>query len=318
MKSIDEKMRQMGTRLKSAGELMRRSAASGVSDAASVLRKARQMPSEWRASRRPIATPSVVDGWSAVTEAAAAPMPGHAAPLGSAETRWKDRNPGIARLLTYAFIALVLFLAVPYPLMLIYRFVDPPISAMMLRNVLLGRGLEQSWVDFQDISPNLAQAVVISEDAAFCRHSGVDWNAVGEALDDLEDGDKPRGASTLPMQTAKNLFLWPGQSYVRKALEVPLAYFMSFVWPKQRILEVYLNVAEWGPGIYGAEAAAQHHFGVSAASLTPGEAALLAASLPSPIKRNAGRPSARVLSIANRIQGRVNREAADAACVFDR
>lgn len=316
MKSIDEKMRQMGTRLKSAGELMRRRAASGASDAASVLRKARQIPAEWRASRRSVAAPSLGDGWSAVTDAA--PMPGHAAPLGGEGARWRDRNPGIARLLKYAIIALILFFAAPYPLMLVYRFVDPPISAMMLRNFLLGRGLDQDWVDFQDISPNLARAVVISEDAAFCRHSGVDWNAVSEALDDLEDGDKPRGASTLPMQTAKNLFLWPGQSYLRKALEVPLAYFMSLVWPKQRILEVYLNVAEWGPGIYGAEAAARHHFGVSAASLTPGEAALLAASLPSPIKRNAGNPSERVLSIANRIQGRVDREAADAACVFDR
>ena len=173
-------------------------------------------------------------------------------------------------------------------------------------------------MDFEDISPNLARAVVIAEDAAFCRHAGVDWNAVGEALDDFQDGDKPRGASTLPMQTAKNLFLWPEQNYLRKALEVPLAYFMSFVWPKQRVIEVYLNIAEWGPGIYGAEAAARYHFGTSAASLSRSEAALLAAALPSPRKRNAGRPSPRLQSIASRIQGRVEREAADAACIFDR
>jgi monofunctional biosynthetic peptidoglycan transglycosylase len=212
----------------------------------------------------------------------------------------------------------VIWLAAPYPLMLIYRFIDPPISAMMLRNALLGRGLDQSWVDFQDISPHLARAVVISEDAVFCRHAGVDWGAVSEALEDLEDGDKPRGASTLPMQTAKNLFLWPGQSYLRKALEVPLAYFMSLVWSKQRVVEVYLNIAEWGPGVYGAEAAAQYHFGRSAASLNRSEAALLAAALPSPRRRNAGNPSPRMQSIASRIQGRVDREAADASCIFDR
>ncbi len=276
------------------------------------------MPSDWLASRGSIAAaPIVADNWSVAPDAAT-PLPERQPAVARGDAGWRDRYPSLAKALKYAVIAVIIWLALPYPLMLIYRFIDPPISAMMLRNVLLGRGLDQSWVDFQDISPNLARAVVISEDAAFCRHAGVDWNAVGEALEDLEDGDKPRGASTLPMQTAKNLFLWPGQSYFRKALEVPLAYFMSFVWPKQRVVEVYLNVAEWGPGIYGAEAAARHHFGVSADSLTRSEAALLAAALPSPRRRNAGRPSARVQNIASRIEGRVDREAADAACIFDR
>lgn len=318
MKSLAEKMRQMRARLKSAGELMRRKAVSGAREAAIAWRKARQMPSDWLASRGSIAPPPVAaDRWGAAPDAAP-PLPERQPALAHGEAGWRDRYPGLAKALKYAGIAVAIWLAAPYPLMLVYRFIDPPISAMMLRNVLLGRGLDQTWVDFQDISPNLARAVVIAEDAAFCRHAGVDWNAVGEALGDFEDGDKPRGASTLPMQTAKNLFLWPGQSYLRKALEVPLAYFMSLVWPKQRVVEVYLNIAEWGPGVYGAEAAARYYFGVSAASLSRGEAALLAAALPSPRKRNAGNPGPRMQSIASRIQGRVEREAADAACIFDR
>ena len=318
MKSVAEKMRQMRARLKSAGGLIRRTAASGAREAAIAWKKARQLPSDWLARRGSIAAaPVVADNWSVAPEAAT-PSQDREPALAHGKTGWRDRNPGLAKTLKYAAIAVAAWLALPYQLMLVYRFIDPPISAMMLRNALLGHGLDQTWVDFQDISPNLARAVIISEDSAFCRHAGVDWNAVGEALDDLEDGDKPRGASTLPMQTAKNLFLWPGQSYLRKALEVPLAYFMSLVWPKQRVVEVYLNIAEWGPGVYGAEAAARYHFGVSAASLSRGEAALLAAALPSPRKRNAGRPSARMQSIANRIQGRVDREAADASCIFDR
>jgi len=314
-----EKMRQMRARLKSANALMRRMAASSAHEATIALRKARQMPIGWRAGRRSLTAvaPVIAEPWHA-EPAEAAPLPDPQPVLTGGEAGWRDRHPGLAKTLRYAAIAVAIWLTLPYPLMLIYRFIDPPISAMMLRNALLGRGLDQTWVNFRDISPNLARAVVISEDAAFCRHAGVDWTAVGEALEDLDEGEKPRGASTLPMQTAKNLFLWPGQSYLRKALEVPLAYFMSLVWSKQRVVEVYLNVAEWGPGIYGAEAASQHHFGVPASALSRGEAALLASALPNPRRRNAGSPSPRMMSIANRIQGRVDREAADAACIFDR
>ncbi len=262
--------------------------------------------------------PVVPESWVAAPDAISA-FPERQAPLDRREAAgWRDRHPGVAKTLKYTGIALIVWLALPYPLMLVYRFVDPPISALMLRNTLLGRHVDQDWVDFGDISPNLATAVVIAEDAAFCRHSGVDWTAVGEAIDDLGDGDRPRGASTLPMQAAKNLFLWPEQNYLRKALEVPLAYFMSFVWPKQRVVEVYLNIAEWGRGIYGAEAAARHYFGTSAASLSPREAALLAASLPNPRRRNPGNPSAQLRTLAGRIEARVNRESADAACIFER
>jgi monofunctional biosynthetic peptidoglycan transglycosylase len=163
----------------------------------------------------------------------------------------------------------------------------------MLWRLVQGHGLDYRWRALEDISPSLPQAVITAEDTRFCMHQGIDWLAmqdiVGEAFDDEE---KPiRGASTIAMQTAKNLFLWEGRSVMRKLLEAPLALWIDSVWTKRRVIEVYLNVAEWGPGIYGAEAAARKHFGKSAARLSRQEAALLAAVLPNPIKRSAGKPS---------------------------
>jgi monofunctional biosynthetic peptidoglycan transglycosylase len=231
--------------------------------------------------------------------------------------RWQDRRPGLAKALRITAVTLVALLALPYLFILIYRVVDPPFSALMLRHALLGYEINHEWTDFDGISPNLATAAIIAEDSRFCQHWGVDWTAVGDVLDVLEAGETPRGASTIPMQTAKNLFLWPEQSYLRKALEVPLAQFMTLIWPKRRVLEVYLNIAEWGPGVYGAEAASRYHFGKSAASLSPAEAALLVAALPNPHVRNAGRPGPKMRRLASRVQGRVRREARDAACVFD-
>lgn len=215
-----------------------------------------------------------------------------------------------------AAAALLAFLALPYALAPVYRFIDPPFSALMARQALAGVGLRHAWVDLNEISPALPTAVVVAEDSGFCRHWGVDWNAVEEAMEDAEDGAGLRGASTLPMQTAKNLFLWNGASYVRKALELPLAYYLSAIWPKRRLLEIYLNVAEWGPGVFGAEAAAREHFGKSASQLSGREAALLAAVLPNPIARDAGRPTGSTARLAERIQQRVGREGQAASCVF--
>ena len=158
------------------------------------------------------------------------------------------------------------------------------------------------------MAPNLARAVVSSEDARFCSHNGVDWIEFQDAFGaTFEDGEAPtRGASTLSMQTAKNLFLWDGRgSTIRKGFEIPLAYWMDFVWTKHRMLEVYLNIVEWAPGVYGAEAASQYHFKKSASQLSRREAALLAAVLPNPIKRNAGKPSRGVNEVASRIQSRM-------------
>jgi monofunctional biosynthetic peptidoglycan transglycosylase len=328
MSLVAEKMRQMRARLKSAAERLRifwqsrgRATTASLPKDRAAWRGALQwrpwprdgvpdhgsdnIPHGWRERLR-LGRPWGEAGDAAEREA-----------LPTAEG-WRARHPRIALAARFAALALLAFLLLPYALVLVYRFVDPPISALMLRQAIAGESVRREWVDFEGISPALPTAVVIAEDAAFCRHWGVDWSAVGEALEDAEEGETPRGASTIPMQTAKNLFLWNGQSYLRKALELPLAYFLSFVWPKQRVVEVYLNVAEWGPGIFGAEAAARHHFGKHAADLTSHEAALLAAVLPNPIRRDAGRPSARTARLAGRIQGRVGREYLAASCLFDR
>lgn len=188
-----------------------------------------------------------------------------------------------------------------------YRFIAPPVSALMVWRSLEGRSIDYRWTPLEEISPALARAVIASEDAQFCVHNGVDWGAVSDVVDDIvEDaGVAPRGASTIPMQTMKNLFLWPHRSYIRKAFEVPLATFASAIWPKRRMLEIYLNIVEWGPGIYGAEAAAQRHFGKSAKRLNGGEAALLAAALPNPIVRRVGRPGPLTRAAAQRVLRRM-------------
>ncbi len=126
-------------------------------------------------------------------------------------------------------------------LVVLYRWVDPPASTLMLGQQLTGTEIEQRWVPIERISPHLVQAVILSEDGGFCRHRGVDWPALEEAI------ESSRGGSTITMQVVKNLFLWPPRSYIRKALEIVLAYVVEAVWPKERVLEIYLNIAEWGP-----------------------------------------------------------------------
>lgn len=185
---------------------------------------------------------------------------------------------------------------------LIYRFVPVP-STLMLGRWLTLKPVEREWVPLEQISPNLIRAVIAAEDQRFCRHRGVDWIELNAVLDD-EDGPS-RGASTLTMQTAKNAFLWPGRSYLRKGLEIPLAMAIDVAWSKQRVIEVYLNVAEWGEGLFGAEAAAQRYFGKPAARLTPAEAARLTAALPNPLLRNPARPSRALQSAAARTQRRL-------------
>jgi monofunctional biosynthetic peptidoglycan transglycosylase len=155
----------------------------------------------------------------------------------------------------------------------------------------------------------LVRAVIASEDARFCLHRGIDFGELKAAIEDARQGN-PRGASTITMQVVKNVFLWPSRSYVRKALELPLALLLDFAWPKRRIMEVYLNIAEWGPGIYGAEAAARHYFGKPARLIDQGEAARMAVTLPNPVERDAGEPSAGVERLAGRIETRMRRAVA--------
>ncbi|QIG47277.1 monofunctional biosynthetic peptidoglycan transglycosylase [Nordella sp. HKS 07] len=217
----------------------------------------------------------------------------------------KRFDPWPRRIATVAIIAALW----PVVMTLVYTVVPPPASNLMITRLFSGNGIDYRWVSFDEISPHLSRAVVSSEDARFCSHNGVDWIEFGDVLDEATDGDGEgpiRGASTISMQTAKNVFLWDGRSPVRKALELPLAYWMDLVWSKRRMIEIYLNIVEWAPGIYGAEAASQYHFKKPAAKLSKREAALLAAVLPNPIKRNAGKPSKRVNRIAQRIMARMN------------
>ena len=175
-------------------------------------------------------------------------------------------------------------------------------------------GIDKDWVDIEEIAPVMARAVVAAEDANFCNHWGFDMNAIRAAV--AEGGN--RGASTLSQQVTKNVFLWPGRSYVRKGLEAYFTVLIEVIWGKPRIMEVYLNSIEWGPGVYGAEAAAQKNFGVSAAKLTPAQAARLAAILPSPLKWKAATPGPYVKRRSGKIgkaAGTINREGM-AACVL--
>ena len=197
-------------------------------------------------------------------------------------------------------IALLALLALA-ALIVLWRFV-PPVSTPMLARWALLRPVERQWVPLERISPNLQAAVITGEDARFCRHRGVDWDALRTVMDD-EDGPS-RGASTISMQTAKNLFLWNSRSYVRKGIEIPLALTLDAAWPKRRVLEVYLNVAEWGEGLFGAEAAARRYFGRSAADLTPRQAALLAAALPNPRMRDPRKPQRRHAMLAALVERR--------------
>ena len=167
---------------------------------------------------------------------------------------------------------------------------------MLLRGVE-GYGIHKSWTSFDQISANLVRAIIASEDTRFCNHHGFDWNAIETAWDRYRSRrGRLLGASTISMQTAKNVFLWPGRDWVRKAFEAYFTVLIEIAWGKQRIMEVYLNVVEWGPGIYGAEAAARHYFHKPAAALTIGEAVRLAAVLPDPLNWSPLRPTRRVLA----------------------
>lgn len=203
------------------------------------------------------------------------------------------------------FLGLVLTLvALLLSLVALYRFV-PPTSTLMLARTILHRPVDRQWVPLDRVSPSLQAAVIMSEDGQFCRHHGVDWAALAEVANDVEHGGPVRGASTLSMQTAKNLFLWPSRSYVRKTLEIPLALLIDRAWGKHRLLEIYLNMAQWGDGTFGAEAAARRYFHVHAADLTPHQAALLAAALPDPDGRNPSKPSRRLNEVATIVQSRL-------------
>jgi len=162
------------------------------------------------------------------------------------------------------------------------RFLNPPATPLMAYRCLRRKELTFHWLPLSKISPFLQQAVIAAEDQRFLSHRGFDWKQIEEALQEYREKGRRRGASTITMQVARNLYLWQGRSWLRKGLEIYYTALMEFTWPKWRIMEVYLNIAEWGPGVFGAEAAARRYFRCSAGALTEPQAALLAAVLPNP------------------------------------
>jgi monofunctional biosynthetic peptidoglycan transglycosylase len=220
---------------------------------------------------------------------------------------------GVRGLALCAFALLVLVAGA----LLLFRFVDPPASSLMLRQRLAGVPIVHRWVPLEQISPHLVRAVIMSEDGQFCDHSGIDFREMQVAFDRAErrGAYRVRGASTISMQVVKNLFLWPSKTYLRKGLELVITVPMEVVWPKRRVLEVYLNIVEWGPGIFGAEAAARYHFGKPASRLSESEAALLAVALPNPIKRVAGNPGPGTRRLAHAIERRMQAAGARADCI---
>jgi monofunctional biosynthetic peptidoglycan transglycosylase len=176
-------------------------------------------------------------------------------------------------------------------LSLLLRCLPPPTTAFMLRQRLSGVAVDYRWLPLENIAPHAALAVIASEDQRFFDHWGIDLDAIATAIEENRTRQHPRGASTITQQVVKNLYLWPGRSYVRKGIEVYFTLLTELLWSKRRIVEVYLNIAEMGPGVYGVEAAGRRFFRTPADRLTPYEAALLAAVLPSPRRMHADRPS---------------------------
>jgi monofunctional glycosyltransferase len=195
------------------------------------------------------------------------------------------------RRLKRAFLlAIAAFLTLSIALVVIYRFLPPPITPLMVIRLLQGEGLSKDWVSYDEVSPYVFKAVIAGEDARFCEHFGFDIDAIRNALQHNKKSRRVHGASTITQQTAKNVFLWPGRDPVRKGFEAYFAVLLELFWDKRRILEVYVNVVEFGHGIYGVETAAQTYYRKSAKDLTAEEAARLAAILPSPLHRTPQRP----------------------------
>ncbi len=202
----------------------------------------------------------------------------------------RGTNKLARRFIRRVVLAMVMIIITPVVLLPVYSLVNPPITTVMIANRIAGASIIKVWRPIEAVSPHLVRAVIVAEDARFCAHLGIDWRQVEEVLSDADDGGRLRGASTITMQSVKNLFLWSGRSWFRKGLEVPLALYADAVLSKRRIMEIYLNIAEWDKGVYGAEAAARHYFGVSAKQLNARQAARMAATLPAPRLRDPAKP----------------------------
>lgn len=199
-----------------------------------------------------------------------------------------------------------------------YRWIDPPTTSLMIRDHFNDVKVYREWVGLNEMSRHIPRAVIAAEDSRFCEHNGFDIEAIEKAMERNKQGKKLRGGSTISQQTAKNAFLWSGRTWIRKGLEAWFTVLIEFIWGKPRIMEVYLNIAEYGRGVYGVQAASIHYFNKPASKLSRVEAARLAAILPQPIKRDAASPGRYTKRYANRIAGRtrvVANEGLD-ACVW--
>lgn len=221
------------------------------------------------------------------------------------------------RLFIMFLTAVAFVVSIPLVLTVLYAFVTPaalPVERMKWRD----QPVDQRWVALDEIAPELVRAVIMAEDARFCLHYGVDLRQLRIVIKDALDGERARGASTITMQVVKTLFLWPERNYLRKAVEVPLALWMDLVLSKDRIIEIYLNVAQWGRGVYGVEAAAQKVFGVPAAALTGPQALALATVLPAPAARNPANPGPRQRAVIAHVERELDRAPWVFTCLSDR
>jgi len=213
--------------------------------------------------------------------------------------------------------ALVVLFLVQLAVVLLYRFVDPPVTPLMLWRAVQGHGLDYRPVDLEQVPLHVRAVLIASEDARFCIHHGFDWQELRLQLVRLLHGEPARGASTLTMQTARNILLWPGRDPLRKLLEALVTLELELLWPKRRILEVHLSVAEYGPGVYGIEAGARHWFGKPVSRLSPREAALLVSVLPAPLVRRPDRPDHALARRARLVAARAHALGPLLACVRD-
>lgn len=214
-----------------------------------------------------------------------------------------------------AFTCFIYFFVYTIQIVVVHRFINPLITPLMVSRVLESitggdnkPGIHKKWASIEHISPNMIRAVIASEDQLFLEHHGFDWDAIKSAMqyNKRKKGKKVRGASTISQQTAKNVFLWPSRTWIRKGLEVYFTFLIEVIWSKERIMEVYLNVIETGDGVYGAEAAARKYFKTSAARLSKNQAASIAAILPLPLKWSPVKPNRRVQSRTGWIQNQMN------------
>jgi monofunctional biosynthetic peptidoglycan transglycosylase len=264
--------------------------------------------------------PAAIAPPAPISEPAPAPPPFRSEP-----PRPARRRGGLGRLVGRAALLAIAFAVIAPPLgVMFYKLVPPPFTILMLERLVQGQGLDYQWRPLSQMAPALPQAAIASEDAHFCQHHGFDFQAMEKALRQNQrqaarGRDKVRGGSTISQQTAKNVFLWPGRSYVRKGAEAVYTVLIEKVWGKRRIMEMYLNVAEMGPGVYGAEAASQYYFHEAADQLSPDQAAHLIAVLPSPLKWKVTAPGRYVARRSRRIDGAMGtvREDGLASCLRD-